>query len=79
MTGPEHYAEAERLVNKASNTVVTTENDCPPNINDDVRELHAAAQVHATLALAAATFAAGTFADRSQSVPSGAQWSKALL
>jgi hypothetical protein len=37
-----------------------------------------AAQVHATLALAAATFAAGTFADVSQPVPAGAQWAEAL-
>jgi hypothetical protein len=47
MTGPEHYKEAERLCNGA---VV---NDNPfPHLRPD--ELLAAAQVHATLALAAA-------------------------
>lgn len=53
MTGPEHYAEAERLL--AGRTLPTNEDDtktyCVPATADDV----AAAQVHATLALAAAT------------------------
>jgi hypothetical protein len=41
MTGPEHYAEAERLLRIATD-------------EDHLPETMAAAQVHATLALAAA-------------------------
>lgn len=48
MTGPEHYREAERLLSGA----VTTDNPFP-HLRPD--ELLGAAQVHATLALAAAT------------------------
>ena len=43
MTGPEHYREAERLVNLAQNSEVFQQSAT------------ALAQVHATLALAAAT------------------------
>ena len=46
MTGPEHYSEAENLLNHAGNDVEGSDIEC----------YHlAAAQVHATLALAAAT------------------------
>lgn len=45
MTGPEHYSEAEKLLCDADRMVS----------NEDVVSIHAAAQVHATLALAAAT------------------------
>lgn len=45
MTGPEHYGEAERLLDAASSTL-------PANA---VANALVAAQVHATLALAAAT------------------------
>ncbi len=44
MTGPEHYKEAERLL-RAAETART----------EHVGEIQQAAQVHATLALAAAT------------------------
>jgi hypothetical protein len=46
MTGPQHYVEAERLRERA------TAADLSP---DEEQYLLAAAQVHATLALAAAT------------------------
>lgn len=46
MTGAEHYLAAERLVAAAMNSEFTTE---------QAPQLMAAAQVHATLALAAAT------------------------
>jgi hypothetical protein len=47
MTGPEHYTEAERLIRG-------------PYANDtDAADSLAEAQVHATLALAAATASAG--------------------
>lgn len=50
MTGPEHYAEAERLIRETG----------PEHTDDALLEIHAhtilaEAQVHATLALAAAT------------------------
>jgi hypothetical protein len=50
MTGPEHYRAAERLRERA------TAADLSP---DEERNILAAAQVHATLALAAATATAG--------------------
>jgi hypothetical protein len=46
MTGPEHYQHAEMLLDLASNEDFDTEAE---------RSRHVAAQVHATLALAAAT------------------------
>ena len=52
MTGPEHYSEAERLL--AGVTMGTTHPDGSPVIRSDEPETIAAAQVHATLALAAA-------------------------
>lgn len=48
MTGPEHYQEAERLLDKADNI------PRPANYND-IQGLLLGAQVHAALALAAAT------------------------
>jgi hypothetical protein len=48
VTGPEHYAEAERLLAVA---------DSPNNGIDWTTSCHAAAQVHATLAQVAATVA----------------------
>jgi len=52
MTGPEHYRDAERLLTAANRKINDAEWLHPP-----VRraELRAEAQVHATLALAAAT------------------------
>jgi hypothetical protein len=48
MTGPEHYKEAENILARAADAD-------PDSANDDVRMLVEFAQVHATLALAAAT------------------------
>ncbi|MEU9558032.1 hypothetical protein [Streptomyces fumanus] len=53
MTGPEHYREAERLVNGCKNSYGALV------IEDGTAEILAAAQVHATLAQAAATSNAG--------------------
>ncbi len=53
MTGPEHYQAAERLL--AGVTLDATHPDGSPVIRADEPETIAAAQVHATLALAAAT------------------------
>ena len=50
MNGPEHYREAERLL-----AAVTADGDDPVKSFARAAALHAAAQVHATLALAAAT------------------------
>ncbi|MFJ6566556.1 hypothetical protein ACIQNU_03995 [Streptomyces sp. NPDC091292] len=50
MTGPEHYREAERLLGQA------TDNDGDVQTDDRMTtNILAAAQVHATLALAAVT------------------------
>ena len=50
MTGPEHYAEAERLLEISSSTSAHGFPDNPQHL-----PMLAAAQIHATLALAAAT------------------------
>jgi hypothetical protein len=50
MTGPEHYREAERLVAEAD-TILRPHDEGPCEAD----RVLAAAQVHATLALAAAT------------------------
>ena len=50
MTGPEHYREAERLAGRARR--YANRNDADPAVG---QLLAAEAQVHATLALAAAT------------------------
>ncbi|MFD5245669.1 hypothetical protein ACFWIW_14045 [Amycolatopsis sp. NPDC058340] len=50
MTGPEHYAEAESKLQRAVETTLGS---------DEERYNLASAQVHAMLALAAATVAAG--------------------
>lgn len=47
MTGPQHYQEAERLVMRSSNS--------NGDVYEDQSATVLAAQVHATLALAAAT------------------------
>lgn len=51
MTGPEHYREAERLLELACHSKETTYEGANPEADRDI----AAAQAHATLALAAAT------------------------
>ena len=58
MTGPEHYREAERLIEEAKFA-----SDEPENTIWTFAEAAQAAQVHATLALAAAT-ALGNPVDR---------------
>ncbi len=52
MTGPEHYAEAERCL---AGVAMGNHQDGSPNFRTDEPETLAAAQVHATLALAAFT------------------------
>jgi hypothetical protein len=74
MNGPEHYREAERLLNVAMAGSRVTQAD-PVNL--------AAAQVHATLALAAATAASRTTwanpADNfSATYPDGDGWPEAI-
>lgn len=54
MTGPEHYAEAGRLVEKAASAAGGLVH---PDYAKDTEQFSALAQVHATLALAAATAA----------------------
>jgi hypothetical protein len=49
MNGPEHYTEAEKLLTEAANTPA-----CWDGTNPSATILLAEAQVHATLALAAA-------------------------
>ncbi|MFF7829771.1 hypothetical protein ACFZCM_31600 [Streptomyces rochei] len=51
MTGPEHYREAERLLSVATSSDQTTYEGENPEADRTIAE----AQVHATLALAAAT------------------------
>ena len=51
MTGPEHYREAERLINEAR----TTAKGFTPNPPQSYAQKIAEAQVHAMLALATAT------------------------
>lgn len=53
MNGPQHYREAERLI--AAVTLDGTHPDGSPFIRSDEPQTIALAQVHATLALAAAT------------------------
>ncbi|MBQ0974510.1 helix-turn-helix domain-containing protein [Streptomyces sp. RK31] len=66
MTGPEHYREAERLLAAAASSDQTTYEGFNPEADRDI----AAAQVHATLALAAAALAGGTPAASPQSAAS---------
>jgi len=54
-TGPEHYREAERLLNG-----LKTRDGSALFVEDGNEQVLAAAQVHATLALAAATAMSGT-------------------
>ena len=63
MTGEEHYRIAEFLIE-----AVSKPNELAPNpvIRKDHPEFIAAAQVHATLALAAATAAIGASRERAQ-------------
>ena len=71
MTGPEHYREAEQLLAEANAQEGGT------NLE---RFCLAAAQVHATLALAAATAFTGTATNRQDAIadPAGTEWHKVL-
>lgn len=73
MTGPEHYLEAERLLTGAVGAV----RDVP---RDDFAVTVQLAQVHATLALAAATAMAACPTERDQQIgmsdPDFAAWDK---
>jgi len=55
MTGPEHYHEAEQLANAADVAIGQYEEDGCAAKRDIAAVLGVVAQVHATLALAAAT------------------------
>jgi hypothetical protein len=58
MTGPEHYREAERLLTAAAGAPTSLAGKSGPEaIRQTIKGLHAAAQAHATLALAAVTAA----------------------
>lgn len=70
-TGPEHYREAERLVAVAVRHITETPQDMR------ISEVSAAAaQVHATLALTAATALAG-FSSDGMSLADAKEWDKA--
>jgi hypothetical protein len=60
MTGPEHYREAEQVIAQVKNRDVT---------GDEVAAYAAVAQVHATLALAAATV----------DLDDGEMWTEAMI
>jgi hypothetical protein len=66
MTGPEHYREAERLLAETERT--------PEDSVRSVATVAAQAQVHATLALAAATAMAGEHAHPYSAWPDGVAW-----
>jgi hypothetical protein len=69
MTGPEHYREAERLLIKSYKVINRYGEAVTPYFESDTI---AAAQVHATLALAAAT--AGAVSD-----DSAYDWAQVLI
>lgn len=75
MNGPEHYREAERV-----RQAICTPRDASEQGFDGWQrdDLIALAQLHATLALAAASFTAGLFADPKQSIPVGHKWHEVL-
>jgi hypothetical protein len=54
VNGPQHYADAERLLKAAADALETGDLDA-------AKLMHAAAQVHATLALVAATVSMATY------------------
>jgi acetyl-CoA carboxylase alpha subunit len=55
VTGPEHYREAERLLEQAARWERTTVNDDDPGAYGSIDSARRAAQAHATLAGVAAT------------------------
>ena len=88
MTGPEHYAEAERLL-KGANTYVDLARDTADAENWPAykaaqwaaEHVISLAQAHATLALAAATVEAGGLTESNTSgfdIPRYPSWVKAV-
>lgn len=73
MTGPQHYLEAERLLAHLGDSLPIDE----ATATTDLHAKLAAAQVHATLALAAAT-AEPTTIDPSQRKWPGSAWWQAV-
>lgn len=74
VTGPEHFREAERLLVQANRRLGPNDREYA-HCRDDRAGLRAEAQIHATLALAAAT--ALNPANRVQSDPDREAWRKA--
>lgn len=78
MTGPEHYEQAERLL-VSCQLVPPSDVEQYPALEDGVDSIAhalAAAQVHATLAAAAATIEAAYMA--AENMSAGHDWRKAL-
>lgn len=71
MTGPDHYAKAERLVESMRQEMVGSPGQ-PLRTHEQQARLAAEAQVHATLALAAATIDAAEAGPHN--VPNTARW-----
>jgi len=79
MTGPEHYKEAERLIELAESVDWQDGDPDRPNKAEYAQTALAEAQVHATLALAAATaepIAQGYDGPDDTTIPMA--WSKAI-
>jgi hypothetical protein len=77
MTGPEHYAEAERLLEETGHEFEIDERRLPVFM-DQVQAMMARAQVHATLALAAATALAGVTLQLPASSNLATEWNKTI-
>lgn len=74
MTGPEHYREAEQLL--ASTRRISDLSQTPYHMEDDAATI-AAAQAHATLALASAS-ALGTVAHFMGDDPAVTDWGRVI-
>lgn len=72
MTGPEHYRQAEELLGQLRKAQSSMSSSVSP---ERVAAVMAEAQVHATLALAAAT--AMNDAESGMSIPDYQEWDKA--
>jgi hypothetical protein len=70
MTGPQHYAEAERLIDGPEPGISDYEEMRRDNLSE--------ALIHATLALAAATIEAATGSARPGSLTTANPWTKAF-
>ena len=73
VTGPEHFREAERLLVQANRRLGPNDREYA-HCRDDRAELRAEAQVHATLALAAATALGREGEGRTQPSKDRAAW-----